>query len=171
MLNGFLLQEVQIGGWTLVRKVGTNETVFKFHRTLKVDGGSFVTVWSSDLGQTHEPPSTIVMKGQKWFAGDNMTTQLVNGEGEVRNSRRNVVCFWTVVLIVLLSVPILGSSSVGTCQAYCFHRRFTPSGVPRFLQRRRAVSPTGKCFTIHDSMGVENMNFISESVNLSQISI
>lgn len=75
-------KEVQIGGWTLVRKVGTNETVFKFHRTLKVDGGAMVTVWSSDLGQTHEPPSTIVMKGQKWFAGDNMTTQLLNGEGE-----------------------------------------------------------------------------------------
>nr|XP_029731203.1 LOW QUALITY PROTEIN: lamin Dm0-like [Aedes albopictus] len=75
-------KEVQIGGWTLVRKVGTNETVFKFHRTLKVDGGSFVTVWSSDLGHTHEPPSTIVMKGQKWFSGDNMTTQLLNGEGE-----------------------------------------------------------------------------------------
>lgn len=75
-------KEVQIGGWTLVRKAGTNETVFKFHRTLKVDGGSFVTVWSSDLGQTHEPPSTIVMKGQKWFAGDNITTQLLNSDGE-----------------------------------------------------------------------------------------
>ncbi|XP_062563910.1 lamin Dm0-like [Armigeres subalbatus] len=75
-------KEAQLGGWTLIRKVGTNETVFKFHRSLKVDGGSFVTVWSSDLGHTHEPPSTIVMKGQKWFAGDNMTTQLLNGEGE-----------------------------------------------------------------------------------------
>lgn len=75
-------KEVQIGGWTVVRKVGTNETVFKFHRTLKIDGGAFVTVWSSDLGQTHEPPSTIVMKGQKWFCGDNMTTQLLNVEGE-----------------------------------------------------------------------------------------
>lgn len=75
-------KEVQVGGWTLLRKVGTNETVFKFHRTLKVDGGAFVTVWSSDLGQTHEPPSTIVMKGQKWFCGDNMTTQLLNADGE-----------------------------------------------------------------------------------------
>lgn len=75
-------KEVQIGGWSLVRKVGTNETLFKFHRTVKVDGGAFVTVWSSDLGQTHDPPSTIVMKGQKWFSGDNMTTQLLNGEGE-----------------------------------------------------------------------------------------
>lgn len=75
-------KEVQVGGWTLVRKVGTNETVFKFHRSLKVDGGAFVTVWSSDLGHTHEPPSTIVMKSQKWFCGDNMTTQLMNADGE-----------------------------------------------------------------------------------------
>ncbi|XP_052888452.1 lamin Dm0 [Anopheles moucheti] len=75
-------KEVQVGGWSLVRKVGSNETVFKFHRSLKVDGGAFVTVWSSDLGKDHEPPSTIVMKGQKWFAGDNMTTHLMNGDGE-----------------------------------------------------------------------------------------
>lgn len=75
-------KEVQIGGWSLIRKVGGNETVFKFHRSLKVDGGAFVTVWSSDLGKDHEPPSTIVMKGQKWFAGDNMTTHLLNADGE-----------------------------------------------------------------------------------------
>uniref|UniRef100_A0A182N2S1 Lamin n=1 Tax=Anopheles dirus TaxID=7168 RepID=A0A182N2S1_9DIPT len=75
-------KEVQIGGWSLIRKVGSNETVFKFHRSLKVDGGAFVTVWSSDLGKDHEPPSTIVMKGQKWFAGDNMATHLVNSDGE-----------------------------------------------------------------------------------------
>ncbi|XP_041784782.1 lamin Dm0 [Anopheles merus] len=75
-------KEVQIGGWTVLRKVGSNETVFKFHRSLKMDGGAFVTVWSSDLGKDHEPPTTIVMKGQKWFAGDNMTTHLLNAEGE-----------------------------------------------------------------------------------------
>lgn len=75
-------KEVQIGGWSLIRKVGTNETVFKFHRSLKVDAGAFVTVWSSDLGKDHEPPATIVMKGQKWFAGDNMSTQLLNADGE-----------------------------------------------------------------------------------------
>uniref|UniRef100_A0A182TNQ5 LTD domain-containing protein n=1 Tax=Anopheles melas TaxID=34690 RepID=A0A182TNQ5_9DIPT len=75
-------KEVQVGGWTVLRKVGSNETVFKFHRSLKMDGGAFVTVWSSDLGKDHEPPTTIVMKGQKWFAGDNMTTHLLNAEGE-----------------------------------------------------------------------------------------
>jgi len=41
-------------------------------------------VWSADIGATHEPPSNIVMKGQKWFVADNMTTTLINIEGEVR---------------------------------------------------------------------------------------
>lgn len=40
-------------------------------------------VWSADIGATHEPPSNIVMKGQKWFIADNMTTTLTNIEGEV----------------------------------------------------------------------------------------
>lgn len=74
----------------MLRKVGSNETVFKFHRSLKMDGGAFVTVWSSDLGKDHEPPTTIVMKGQKWFAGDNMTTHLLNAEGEVKTRFRGV---------------------------------------------------------------------------------
>jgi lamin B len=86
------LQEIQIGGWQLVRMAGTNETTFKFHRSVKVDGGAVVTVWSADTGVTHEPPSNIVMKTQKWFVGDNMTTQLLNSEGEV-NVYRNGLTF------------------------------------------------------------------------------
>jgi lamin B len=75
-------KEVQIGGWQLLRKVGTNETQFKFHRTVKVDGNAIVTVWSSDCGATHEPPANIVMKGQRFFTGDNMSTHLLNADGE-----------------------------------------------------------------------------------------
>lgn len=40
-------------------------------------------VWSADIGATHEPPSNIVMKGQKWFTSDVMTTTLLNNDGEV----------------------------------------------------------------------------------------
>jgi lamin B len=79
-----ILKEIQIGGWQLVRRSGENETQFKFHRTVKVDAGQLVTIWSSDSGATHEPPSNIVMKGQRFFVGDNMSTHLVNSEGEVR---------------------------------------------------------------------------------------
>ncbi|XP_011342032.1 lamin Dm0 isoform X1 [Ooceraea biroi] len=75
-------KEISLSGWQIIRKAGTLETVFKFHRTVKLDAGANVMVWSADIGATHEPPSNIVMKGQKWFVSDNMTTSLINNEGE-----------------------------------------------------------------------------------------
>ncbi|XP_015125805.1 lamin Dm0 isoform X1 [Diachasma alloeum] len=75
-------KEIVLSGWQLIRKAGAVETVFKFHRTAKIEPGANVLVWSSDIGATHEPPSNIVMKGQKWFIADNMTTTLLNNDGE-----------------------------------------------------------------------------------------
>lgn len=75
-------KEISIGGWQLLRSCGADETSFKFHRSVKIDAGATVTVWSADAGVTHEPPSNIVMKTQKWFVGDNMKTVLFNTEGE-----------------------------------------------------------------------------------------
>ncbi|EFN62381.1 Lamin-C [Camponotus floridanus] len=75
-------KEISLSGWQLMRKAGALETVFKFHRTAKLEGGANVLVWSADIGATHEPPFNIVMKGQKWFVADNMTTTLINNEGE-----------------------------------------------------------------------------------------
>ncbi|XP_043686576.1 lamin Dm0-like isoform X2 [Vespula pensylvanica] len=75
-------KEIGLSGWQILRKAGTLETVFKFHRTAKLDAGGSVTVWSADIGATHEPPSNIVMKGQKWFIAENMTTILLNNESE-----------------------------------------------------------------------------------------
>ncbi|KAL6266858.1 hypothetical protein P5V15_003686 [Pogonomyrmex californicus] len=75
-------KEISLGGWQIIRKAGSLETTFKFHRSVKLDAGATVMVWSADIGATHEPPSNIVMKGQKWFVGDNMITTLTNIEGE-----------------------------------------------------------------------------------------
>lgn len=50
-----------MGSWQLTRKAGEKETLFKFHRSVKIDANGTVTVWSSDLGISHEPPQTIVM--------------------------------------------------------------------------------------------------------------
>lgn len=75
-------KEVLLGGWQLVRTADGNETTFKFHRSVKIDGDGTVTVWSADTGVTHEPPTNIVMKQQKWFIGDNMKTQLMNVDGD-----------------------------------------------------------------------------------------
>jgi Intermediate filament tail domain. len=79
-------QEQSLGNWQLVRKVqGEVKTSFKFHRTLKIEAGGTVTVWSFNVeGATHEPPHNIVMKNQKFGSGDEISTILLNTDGEVR---------------------------------------------------------------------------------------
>lgn len=81
-------KEVAIGGWQLNRKAGDNDTVHKFHRSVKVEAGADVIVWSADSGVTASP-GNIVMKTQKWFVGEEMRTTLVNGDGkeEATNDR------------------------------------------------------------------------------------
>lgn len=73
--------EIAIGAWQIKRVSGDNETVFKFHRSVKIEPKGNVTVWSADTTATHEPPTNIVMK-QKWFPGEVIKTQLLNGDGE-----------------------------------------------------------------------------------------
>lgn len=73
--------EAAIGAWQLKRTAGENDTTFKFHRSVKIEPKGIVTVWSADAGVTHEPPANIVMK-QKWFAGENIKTHLLNADGE-----------------------------------------------------------------------------------------
>lgn len=75
-------KEIGLSGWQIIRKTDSLETIFKFHRTAKLEAGGSVMVWSSDIGATHEPPLNIVMKGQKWFTADVVTTTLLNNEGE-----------------------------------------------------------------------------------------
>lgn len=74
-------KEVAIGGWQLNRKAGANETVHKFHRSVKIDGGADVVIWSSDSGVSASP-GNIVMKSQKWFVGEEMKTTLINADGK-----------------------------------------------------------------------------------------
>jgi len=76
-------KEVALSGWTLVRKAGEIDTTHKFHRQMKLDAKAIVTVWSSDAeGASHEPPTSIVMKGQKWFTADRIVTILSNNGGD-----------------------------------------------------------------------------------------
>lgn len=42
-----LSQEVSLSGWQLVHKAQETETIYKFHRSLKVAPGGSVTVWSA----------------------------------------------------------------------------------------------------------------------------
>ncbi|XP_065333393.1 lamin-C-like isoform X1 [Cloeon dipterum] len=74
-------KEVSLSGCSVTRTAADQETIFKFHRSVKVDPGATVTVWSSDQGQAHEPPSNIVMKSQKWFHAPEMATVLYGNDG------------------------------------------------------------------------------------------
>lgn len=75
-------KEVALGGWNVLRRCGDAEISFKFHRSVKIEANGTVTVWSSDSGKEHEPPTNIVMKGQKWLVADNMVTCIINNSGE-----------------------------------------------------------------------------------------
>ncbi|KAL3866193.1 hypothetical protein ACJMK2_043515 [Sinanodonta woodiana] len=77
-------EDVAIGGWLLVHTADNQETTYKFHHNLILRANEFVTVWSSGVGETHNPPSNLVMKGdQKWFTGDQMKTVLKQGDQEM----------------------------------------------------------------------------------------
>ncbi|ODN05011.1 Lamin-C [Orchesella cincta] len=81
-------KEVALSGWTLTRKAGEVDTTHKFHRQMKLDSKAIVTVWSADAeGAAHEPPTSIVMKGQKWFTSDQIVTILNNNSGEEQARR------------------------------------------------------------------------------------
>ncbi|XP_052831984.1 lamin-B1 isoform X1 [Octopus bimaculoides] len=75
-------KDISIGGWQLKHDTGVDETVFKFHSKAVVKPGVTITVWSADSGQTHNPPSDLVMKSQRWFVSDSMRTTLLNNTGE-----------------------------------------------------------------------------------------
>lgn len=73
--------DINIGGWQLVRKAGDQTTTHKFHRSIIIKAGAYITVWSSDSEVTHSPPSDLVMKSQKWTVGNNIHTHLVDNSG------------------------------------------------------------------------------------------
>lgn len=52
-------------------------------RGLKLDAGQTMTIWSSDSGATHEPPTNIVWKEGRFLASDEMTTHLIDSNGTV----------------------------------------------------------------------------------------
>lgn len=79
-------KEVALSGYELIRTTaGENvSTVFKFHRSVKLGPGNWLTIWSSTASnQIHEPSAgSIVMNTQAWVVGDLMATILLNSEGQ-----------------------------------------------------------------------------------------
>nr|XP_022333831.1 lamin Dm0-like [Crassostrea virginica] len=81
-------EDVALGSWQLQLRHSEddgaeNKAQYKFHRSLHMKAKTFCTVWSSGTGQTHSPPSDLVMKGTKWVPNkDTMVCVLINSDGE-----------------------------------------------------------------------------------------
>lgn len=123
-------KEISIGGWQLVRKAEEKSTSFKFHRSVKIEPGGFVTVWSSDSDQTHEPPANVVMKSQKWVVGDHMTTVLLNSSGEEVATAEH-------------TRQMLSHSS--KISQYTFPRRYTTSSGEELFHHQGDGQPDERC--------------------------
>lgn len=81
--------EESVGGFTLSSVAEGVETSYKFHRTVKIAGGSTVTVWSSDAGAEHVPSEgQLVMREGAWKLGDTTDTSLLNKETEIVATRK-----------------------------------------------------------------------------------
>uniref|UniRef100_A0A7E4ZXI4 Lamin n=1 Tax=Panagrellus redivivus TaxID=6233 RepID=A0A7E4ZXI4_PANRE len=72
-----------IGGWSLRLISSGRETVFKFHARQSIKAGKSTTIFSSDSGETHVAPHTLVMKNQSWPTGDHMRAELLNEEATI----------------------------------------------------------------------------------------
>lgn len=75
-----------LGGYELVQTTSAGIVCFKFHRTVKLGAGNWLTIWSSTAtgNQEHRPSAgSIVMNSQSWFVGDSKDTMLLNAEGQV----------------------------------------------------------------------------------------
>ncbi|CDQ84055.1 lamin-B2 [Oncorhynchus mykiss] len=77
-------KDQSLGSWRLQRQIGEGEEItYKFSPKFVLKAGKTVTVWSSDAGVSHSPPSDLLWKSQaSWGTGDDITTTLVNSDGE-----------------------------------------------------------------------------------------
>uniref|UniRef100_T1IJX5 Uncharacterized protein n=1 Tax=Strigamia maritima TaxID=126957 RepID=T1IJX5_STRMM len=80
-------EKVRNCGWQLIRKSGDLEITFKFHRSVNLKAGATTTVWSSDSEVTHNPPTDVLMKNQKFCVGDTFSTVLLNNAAEEMATR------------------------------------------------------------------------------------
>lgn len=80
-LNNTTEKDIPLHHWQVKHSSGDNETVHKFIKNV-IKAGQSVTLWSADTDTVHNPPSDLVMKGKRWFAGGDMKTVLVNNDDE-----------------------------------------------------------------------------------------
>ncbi|XP_008280072.1 lamin-B2 [Stegastes partitus] len=84
-------QDQPLGNWRLKRQVDDGEEIiYKFSPKFILKAGQSVTVWSTDAGVAHSPPSDLLWKSQaSWGTGSDIVTSLINADGE-EVARRSV---------------------------------------------------------------------------------
>ncbi|KAK3733282.1 hypothetical protein QZH41_011128 [Actinostola sp. cb2023] len=78
-------QDEPLGGWTIQRQVGKEDpVVYKFTPKYILKTQSYTTIYASQGGGHHKPPTELVFKQiPSWGCGNEVRTALVNACGEV----------------------------------------------------------------------------------------
>lgn len=77
-------QDFSLGGWLLERSVdGDPAIVYKFTPKYVLKSGSYVTVWASQGGGQHKPPTDLVFRQKaSWGVGRETRTLLKDADGQ-----------------------------------------------------------------------------------------
>ncbi|MED6291308.1 hypothetical protein CHARACLAT_022208 [Characodon lateralis] len=83
-------EDQNLGNWLLKRQIGSNSPIiFKFPAKFTLKAGHRVTIWASNAGRVHSPPSDLVWKTQaSWGTGDQFQTTLISANGEEMAMRK-----------------------------------------------------------------------------------
>lgn len=105
---------ISLNGYKLACTSEGLETTYPFSRTVKIDPGVTVVVWSSDAEAEHKPKEgQFVMKEGAWKLGDATYTVLYNKEDEVMATRNTM----------------REKASAGTSRQQALYSRPTPSDL------------------------------------------
>jgi len=105
---------ISLNGYKLACTSEGLETTYPFSRTVKIDPGATVVVWSSDAEAEHKPKEgQFVMKEGAWKLGDATYTVLYNKEDEVMATRNTM----------------REKASAGTSRQQALYSRPTPSDL------------------------------------------
>ncbi|XP_051901652.1 prelamin-A/C-like [Pristis pectinata] len=77
-------EDQPMGNWQVKRQIGGRASItYKFPPKFVLRAGQSVTIWASDSGGSHNPPTDLVWKQQRtWGTGDNIKTSLMNNSNE-----------------------------------------------------------------------------------------
>ncbi|XP_072351003.1 lamin-A-like [Scyliorhinus torazame] len=77
-------EDQPMGNWQVKRQIANRPAItYKFPPKFILRSGLAVTIWASDAGSPHNPPSDLVWRQQRsWGTGDNIRTSLVTSNNE-----------------------------------------------------------------------------------------